>query len=260
MIGSIIGDIIGSRFEGPKLNKQNINSNELIHKDCRFTDDTVLTIAVMDCLLNNNQYIDSFKKWGRKYINSGFSSRFKMWLINDMPIIPSFGNGSAMRISPIPFYYKEYSDMIKEAEKSCKSTHNTLEGIRGGLCIAEAIFKAKIDKNKDIIISYLEEKYGFSIKDKNLEDLHKNYIGNATCEGTVSEALYCFYISNSFVDCMKKCIYIGGDTDTICAMAGGICEAYYGIDTIDNNIRDYCFNLLPNEFTNIIKKFYEQVG
>ena len=233
MLGAIIGDIAGSKYEFNNYRSKNF---DLLANDCYFTDDTVMTIAVYVALKNckgkydklEDETVKQMHKIGKRYMDSGFGGMFKRWLLtNNTKPYNSFGNGSAMRVSPVVKFAKSLDDVKMLSAKVTKVTHNHPEGIKGAEATAVAIYLAKEGKSKEEIKKYIEENY-YDLN-FNYEDLVENYRFNETCQESVPQALYCFFISESFEDCLKTTISIGGDSDTLCAISGAIAEAYYGI-------------------------------
>lgn len=260
MIGSIIGDIIGSRFEWNRDIKPNYDF-ELFHKNCKFTDDTVQTVALMDSILSDIPYNQKLKEYYLKYPNVPYGKYFRNWVLTDINIpYKSWGNGSAMRISPAGFYGKNLKEVNSLTRKFTNYTHNSVHGLNGALSVSNAIHLSLIGINKDSIISWISKEYYtvFDFNDKNMYiDLINNYKFDASCQNSVPQAIYCFYISDSFEDCIRKCVTIGGDTDTICAISGSIAEAYYGIPSLfKNQVKEY----LNNELIHIINSFYKLIN
>lgn len=226
MLGAIIGDIVGSRFE---FHNHRDEEFEMFDKSCFFTDDTVLTFATFYALKSSIPFYEAYKKFFRLYPNKGFGGRFRFWASsNDLNPYYSFGNGSAMRISPIGFLFNDLSEVLKNAELSASSTHNHPEGIKGALATAHAVFLSRNHIPKVEIQKEIEDNYGYNLN-FNLEELRRSYKFNETCQETVPQAIFTFLISSSFEDSIRKGISIGGDSDTIGAINGAIAEAYYGI-------------------------------
>ena len=258
MLGAIIGDIVGSRFE---FNNIKTKDFELFTNDSCFTDDTVMTIAVADWLLNvnykkNNEIAAAYlKKWGRKYPNAGYGGRFIHWLFSD-DINPyySCGNGSAMRISPVGFLYSDEHGMLFACEGITEITHNHPEGMKGAKVIAELIFRARYGATKEELREYAEYFYP-EIKDLDYEELRRTYThGAETCQASVPQAIYCFLISKDFEDCLRTTISIGGDCDTTAAMSCAIAEAFYKY--IPENIIKEAKKRLPKEMLDVLDKEY----
>lgn len=262
-IGALIGDYCGSIYEWNNTNKENPNDIEIL-KTGKFTDDSVLTIAIMDWLLSSESHSKEdaaikLKEWFSKYPKSGFGSRFYRWAKEDSFVDNnSFGNGSAMRVSPCAYYAQTLDECLELAEKSASITHNHEEGIKGAKAISEAIYLARSGAGKDDIARIIEEDFGYSF-DKSINEIgvrFGNHAFDSTCQVTVPEAITCFLYSNDFMDCIKKSIWIGGDSDTIAAMACPIAEAYYGIPHfIMETIKDK----IPEDMRKIVNDFNKKL-
>lgn len=266
MIGSIIGDIIGSYYEVLEIKGRNyedrikiFKETMLVSKNSSYTDDSVLTTAIMDSLLNDKDYNKYLRMYGNKELNLGidkygrsrFGKGFTSWLSKNEEGC-SYGNGSAMRVAPIGFYFNNLEEVKKNAYLATIPSHNHIEAIKAAEAIAVIIFLIRQGYSKEDIKKHIEDNY-YKL-DYNLEELQKNYKFSSKCINSVPQAIYCFIVSDSFTDAMKKCISIGGDTDTICAIAGGMCEAYYGID---ENLYQQVKPFIPNYIMEIINKFYK---
>ena len=228
-------------------------------KGSRFTDDTVMTIAICKALLDcNGNYsnlsqfaIENMKCFGKRYPLVGYGARFYNWITSsDSTPYNSFGNGSAMRISAVPYFAKSIEEVKILSKEVTIVTHNHPEGMKGAEAIAVCVWLARQGRTKDDIKQYVESNY-YKF-DFNYNNLIKSYRFDETCQGSVPQAIYCFLISNSFEDAIRTGISIGGDADTIGAMVGAIAEAYYGIP---NEIKAKVFDFLPNEFIDIINRF-----
>ena len=255
MFGAIIGDIIGSRFEFHNIKTKDF---DLFTKDCFFTDDTVMTIAVADAIMSSfdhplgqdemdDKEFDTFqkvlpvclKKWGRQYPGRGYGGRFQKWLDNNqLKGYGSYGNGSAMRVSPCAWavkiggFHHEYTDQLYTlASMSAKPTHNHPEGIRGAEEVARAIWYMRWSRNRDEVVANKKMMVAHSSYDLNisLHEIRKNYHFDETCQGSVPQAIRAFLESYSFEDAVRNAVSIGGDSDTIAAIAGSIAEAAYHI-------------------------------
>ena len=230
MLGAIIGDIVGSIYE---FHNHRWKSFELFNKKMFFTDDTVMTCAVAKSLVESNgdNIVEVMKNFGMTYPNKGYGGSFSRWLFckNPQPYY-SFGNGAAMRISPVAWFAKSEEEVKELSYRVTSVTHDHPEGLKGAEVTAICIFKALHgDANsKEEIRAYAYEQYP-EIKDMNYNDLVQNYRFNETCQETVPQAIFCFLISKNFEDCLRTCISIGGDSDTLAAIACSIAEAYYGI-------------------------------
>jgi ADP-ribosylglycohydrolase len=226
MIGAIAGDIIGSVYESHCLKTTEF---ALFTANSTFTDDTVLTVAVADCILHGKDYATTFKQYARKYPYAGYGGMFLRWASSDsLAPYNSFGNGSAMRVSPVGFAFNTMDEVLAEAKRSAEVTHNHLEGIKGAQAIAAAIFLARKDESMSNIKNFIENNFGYSLH-QSLDEIRYYYYFNETCEGSVPQAITAFLESNSFEDAIRKAISLGGDSDTLACMAGGIAQAYYKI-------------------------------
>ena len=226
--GAAIGDIYGSYYEfqyGPKTPKHEIR----IHDSSTFTDDTVLTAAVADYLLNKDEgkpcayYL---KKWARKYIDAGYGNRFYDWIFSsESRPYNSFGNGSAMRVSSVAYFANSLEEVESLAKEVTEPTHNHKEGIKGAVTIAKCIFMALHNASRKEIREYAESQYDLNLDYRAMmEELSH---GEEICQVTVPQALWCFLHSDSFDDCLRLCLSIRWDADTLAAIALPIAEAYY---------------------------------
>lgn len=250
MIGSIIGDIVGSIFEHRNIK---ITDFKLFNFGARFTDDTVLTIATADAILNNLPYDIAFRKWGRNYPARGYGSHFEEWLCSKDPRpYNSWGNGSAMRVGPIGFAFNDIEEVLEEAKRSAEITHNHPEGIKGAQAIAAAIFLARTGSTKSEISEHITEKFGYDLN-RTVDEIRPDYKFDISCQGSVPEAIICFLDSSDFENCIRLSISIGGDSDTIACMAGGIAQAYYKF--ISPELIDIARENLPKEMINILDEF-----
>ena len=262
-LGAIVGDITGSRFEFKNYRDKNFlipQKKEDILKGYYFTDDTIMTVAVADILLNNEQndsqkIVSKIQKYGRKYPSS-YGLSFASWINSSNPKpYNSFGNGSAMRISPVAWFAKSEEEVKSLSKKITEVTHNHPEGLKGAEMTAMCIYYAKIGKSKEFIKQYTEKYYNLNF---DYENLKKKYYFNETCQETVPQAIYCFLISKSFEDCLRTSISIGGDSDTLCAISCAIASAFY--NSKDDKITDNIFlNFLPLDFQQTLKKFWKQI-
>lgn len=232
MIGAIIGDVVGSRFEFDNIKTKDF---ELITKDSYFTDDTVLTIAVMDWVCHSENPSDIkeaaryLQKWAKKYPNAGYGTTFIHWKDEPNPKpYNSCGNGSAMRISAVGWMFDDEEDLKEASRVITGATHNHPEGLKGAEVTAMMIFKARKGATKEELREYAESEYP-EIKKLDYDELVKTYYhGDEICQITVPQAIFCFLISNDFIDCLRTTISIGGDCDTTAAISCAIAEAFYG--------------------------------
>ena len=224
MIGAIAGDIIGSVYESHCLKTTEF---AIFTANSAFTDDTVLTVAVADCILHGKDYATTFKHYARKYPYAGFGGMFLKWVSSDsLAPYNSFGNGSAMRVSPVGFAFDTMDEVLAEAKKSAEVTHNHPEGMKGAQAVAAAIFLARKRESRSKIREFIEKDFGYNLH-QTLEEIRPHYCFDETCEGSVPQAIIAFLESDSFEDAVRKAISLGGDSDTLACMAGGIAQAYY---------------------------------
>jgi len=253
MMGAIIGDVIGSRFEGRYKKSTDFI---LFNKKSRFTDDSVLTVAIADALLNNDDYGSVLQKFGKKYPDAGYGGNFYKWIFLENPqAYNSWGNGSAMRVSAIAYAFNNLEAVLEEAKKSAEVTHNHPEGIKGAQAIASAVFLARTGKEKSEIKDYIQTKFDYNLERK-LDDIRLIYRFDVSCQGSVPEAIIAFLESSDFESAIRLAISIGGDSDTIAAMTGSIAEAFY--KEISKGIIEETNKRLPDEFLKIMDQFKEK--
>ncbi|MBE9170261.1 ADP-ribosylglycohydrolase family protein [Pleurocapsales cyanobacterium LEGE 06147] len=224
MLGAIAGDIIGSVYEGNNIKTKDC---PLFSPHCRFTDDTVLTVAIADALLHNQEYAKLLKQYYRHYLHAGYGMNFKIWgeSSSNEPY-NSWGNGSAIRVSPIGFAFNDLDLVLAEAKRTAEVTHNHPEGIKGAQATAAAIFLARNGYDKIAIASYLETTFAYDLS-QTLEAIRPNYQFDISCQGSVPQAIIAFLESVNFEDAIRNAISLGGDSDTIAAIAGSIAQAFY---------------------------------
>ena len=252
MLGAIIGDIVGSIYEW-----HNIKTKEfpLFGKNCKFTDDSVMTIAVAEGLMNGGKpddFIDAMKRIGNMYPKAGYGGYFRKWLFTDeRKPYNSWGNGSAMRVSPVGWFYDTLELTESAAETSAAVTHNHPEGIKGAQATAAAIFLARNGKTKEDIKAYIEVKYGYDLK-RTLDEIRPDYDFDVSCMGTVPEAIIAFLESEGFEDAIRNAISLGGDSDTLAAITGSIAEAAYGIP---DEIKEKALSYLDLPLTEVVSRW-----
>lgn len=251
MIGAIIGDIVGSVYEWNNIKTKDFPP---FSSGCFFTDDTVMTLAIAEGLMNGGgpeDFIAAMKKYGRLYPDSGYGGRFGSWLFSD-GINPynSWGNGSAMRVSPVAWAFDILSEVEKYAEISAAVTHNHPEGIKGAQATAAAIFLARKGKTKEEIKAYIENKYGYNLN-RSLDEIRPNYRFNESCQETVPEAIIAFLESVDFEDAIRNAISLGGDSDTLAAITGSIAEAAYGIP---KDIKEKALSILDQGLLDVYRQ------
>ncbi|MBD2447181.1 ADP-ribosylglycohydrolase family protein [Nostoc sp. FACHB-152] len=258
MLGAIAGDIIGSIYE-----RKNIKTKDfpLFDRQCSFTDDTVLTVAVAEVILDgrellHGQYIEQFKSYFRRYPFAGYGGTFRNWAnSNNSEPYNSWGNGSAMRVSPIGFAFNDLDTVIKEAKLSAEITHNHPEGIKGAQATAAAIFLARTGNEKSAIKSYIQTTFGYDLE-PTLDEIRPNYKFDVSCQGSVPQAIIAFLESQDYEDAIRNAISLGGDSDTIACITGGIAQAYYG--GVPPAIANQTLSYLNEHLSGITEKFMLQ--
>ena len=259
MLGAIIGDVVGSRFEFNNIKSKHF---KLVDKDSTFTDDSVLTIAVMDWLLHakvkcNKTATEYLQKWARKYPNAGYGGMFYHWKdeANPKPY-NSCGNGSAMRVSGVGWVSNEMVETKLLSDIITGVTHNHPEGLKGAFVTSQLIYMARMGKSKMEMKMFAEQYYNLEF---DYDELVANYKHEAEiCQITVPQAIYCFLISNSFEDCLRTTISIGGDCDTTAAISCAIAEAFYGY--IPEELIKEVRNKLTPEMISVVDEFKAKYG
>lgn len=263
MLGAIIGDIVGSRFEFNNIKTKDFS---LFSKQCDFTDDSVMTLAVVCALLScekdfsdlKEKAIKYMKKLGRDIYPFGrrYGGMFKGWLLSDEPKpYNSWGNGAAMRVSPCGFFGKDIEEVKYLAKCVTEITHNHPEGLKGAEATAVAVYLARTGKKIPEIKKYICDNY-YNI-DFTLNSIRQSYHFEPSCQETVPQAMEAFFESTDFEDAIRNAISIGGDSDTIGAITGGIAEAYYGIP---DEIKEKAMPYLDDNFRQILDSAYNALG
>ena len=256
MLGAIIGDIVGSRFEWDNIKTKEF---DFFTYHCEFTDDSIMTLAIANAILEvkgnyndlSNLTVKYMREIGRSYPNCGYGGMFQQWVYSDdMGPYDSFGNGAAMRVSPCGVVAKNLDEAAILSRKVTEVTHNHPEGIKGAEATAVCIFLARSGKNILEIRDYVHEHYyplNFT-----LDEIRDSYQFDETCQKTVPQAIMAFLESTGFEDAIRNAISIGGDSDTLAAITGGIAEAYYGVST---EIRKYALTFLDERLLRILNEF-----
>ena len=257
MIGAILGDIIGSRFEFHNYLGKDF---ELLTPRCKFTDDTVMTCAVAQALMDSKEdfsdlsekTVAAMQRIGRQYPNCGYGARFIHWMFADNPQpYNSCGNGSAMRVSPVGFVARDVEEAKRLSAAVTRISHNHPEGLKGAEATAVAIVMARQGKSKEEIRAEMEKYYDLSTS---VDAYRKEWGGHGKeiCQVSVPQALACFIEGEDYEDVIRNCISIGGDSDTIAAIAGGIAEAFFGVPA---ELRSRVGDFLPPQLMEICEAF-----
>ena len=255
LIGAIAGDIIGSVYEGRKVASADF---DLLSVFATFTDDTVLTLAVADCILNKKNFAKTIYEYGNKYPKRGYGGYFRKWLASDNPQpYNSFGNGSAMRVSAVGAAYNTLDEVLAVAKQSAEVTHNHPEGVKGAQAIASAIFLAKTGSSKQAIKDYISATFNYNLN-RSIEQIRPIYGFDVTCQGSVPEAIIAFLDSTNYENAIRLGISLNGDSDTIACMTGGIAAAFYR--EVPNEIVQFALNRLTDEQFLLLEFFDEKFG
>lgn len=257
MFGAILGDIIGSPYEFDRGNKT--KDFPFFDKGCTFTDDTVMTIAVAEALMTVNLGADddtikesivaSLKHWGLKYPAAGYGARFSMWLnLKNTEAYNSFGNGSAMRVSAAGWLADTIEETRRLARLSAEVTHNHPEGIKGAEAVASAIFMGRKGYSKEQIKDYMISEFGYDLS-RTCDEIRPNYYHVESCQQTVPEAITAFLEGEDFEDVIRTAVSLGGDCDTLTAIAGSMAEAFYGVP---DELKRECYSRLDYDLKEIL--------
>ncbi|GLI53730.1 ADP-ribosylglycohydrolase family protein [Thermodesulfovibrio yellowstonii] len=253
MLGAIVGDIVGSVYEFKNIKTKKFR---LFKKGCFFTDDTVLTVSLAEAIMTGRDYAYLMREYYRKYPNRGYGYRFSIWVENEsMGPYNSWGNGSAMRISPVGFAFDTIEEVLDHAKKYSEITHNHPEGIKGAQATASAIFLARKGVSKIEIKKFIENNFGYDLSES-LDEIRPNYRFNESCQETVPQAIIAFLESTDFEDPIRNAISLGGDSDTLACITGGIAEAYYGLpEKIAKKAMEYLDEFLIKTVLKFREKF-----
>lgn len=253
MIGAIAGDIIGSVHEANPIKTTDF---PLFTEHSRFTDDTVLTIATAYALMNGLDYAAAYRHFGRAYPFAGYGGRFINWLNSDeAPPYNSWGNGSAMRVSPVGLALGTMQNVLREAEISAAVTHNHPEGIKGAQATALAVFMGRHGKSKEDIRRAISDKFEYNLN-RSIDEIRPDYFFDISCQGSVPEAICAFLQSDDFESAIRLAVSLGGDSDTQACIAGAIAHAFYR--EIPQEIEKEVRCRLPREFIDVLDDFLKK--
>ena len=267
MYGAILGDIIGSPYEFDRGDKT--KEFPLLSERSQFTDDSVMSIAVSEALMEAEErgagddeaevkklLVSAMQDWGHRYPNAGYGGRFAHWLCSESAEpYNSWGNGSGMRASAAGWMYKDIEETRKVARWTSEVTHNHPEGIKGAEAVASAIYLARTGISKEEIKEYITEEIGYDLS-RTCDEIRPTYHHVESCQESVPEAITAFLEGESFEDCIRTAVSLGGDTDTIADMAGAIAEAYYGVP---DELKAECEKRLPEDMREVLNKFCKSV-
>lgn len=250
MLGAIAGDIIGSRFEHARIKSKDF---ELFNRQSVFTDDTVHTIALADSLLHKIPFQEKLREYFHHYPNAGYGGRFRRWARSPQPKpYGSYGNGSAMRVSPVAWFYEDLETVLEAARHSAEITHNHPEGIKGALAVAASVFMARTGASKDEIKTYIEQHFCYQLS-SNLNEIREDYGFEVSCQASVPQAIIAFLEATDFEDAVRNAVSLGGDSDTQACIAGSVAEAYYG--GVPQEIAAEVLSRLDERLKDVLLKF-----
>ena len=255
MLGAIAGDVIGSVFEFRRWKSVEF---PLFSPESTFTDDSVLTAAVAAAILDGRDYGEAIRDFGRRYPDRGYGGLFKKWLADTtMGPYNSWGNGSAMRVSPIGLAFDSLERVLAEAERSAAVTHNHPEGIRGAQTVGLAVFLAAHGADKQTIRSEIESRLRYRL-DRSVSEIRPRYQFDESCQGSVPESITCFLESEDFESAVRLAISLGGDADTMACIAGAIAEPFYG--GVPPHVAAQVRSRLSSELVEIVDRFQARTG
>ncbi len=259
MYGAILGDMIGAPYEFDRGGKT--KDFPLFSQGTEFTDDSVMTIAVAEALMDalgqpddeiRKRLVSSMQRWGRRYPDAGYGFMFYHWLRSGDPRpYGSFGNGSAMRVSAAGWLYDTLEETRHIARLTAEVTHNHPEGIKGAEAAASAIYMARTGAGKDAIREYVSREFGYDLT-RTCDQIRPAYYHVESCQKTVPEAVTAFLEGTSFVDVIRTAVSLGGDCDTLTCIAGGMAEAFYGVP---DELKAECLNRIPADMRDVVKRF-----
>lgn len=253
MLGAIAGDIIGSIYEHRRIKTKVF---PLFSPGCTFTDDSVLTIALAQTILDNDDYAKVMKEYFRRYPDRGYGASFYTWAGNrESKPYNSWGNGAAMRISPVGFAFDSLGEVLEKARIYTEITHNHPEGIKGAQAAASAVFLATTGKSKKEIREYVEKSFGYDLS-RSLDEIRPGYRFDVSCQGTVPQAITAFLESTDYVDAVRNAISLGGDSDTLACITGGIAHAFYGELPVDVSAKVY--DILDDDLDAVTRRFMDK--
>lgn len=255
MLGAIAGDVIGSVYERRPIKTTDF---PLFGKNNRFTDDTVLTVAVAQAILEEVDYATALQSFARRYPNAGYGGSFIKWIFEPDPQpYNSWGNGSAMRVSPVGFAFDDVETVLAEARRSAEVSHNHPEGIKGAQATALSIYLARRGEDKAAIRREITERFGYDLQ-RSVEEIRPSYRFDVSCQGSVPEAIVSFLESENYEDAVRKAISLGGDSDTLACIAGGVAQAFYG--PIPAHVEERVRAILPADLLDVVERFEREYG
>ncbi|NIP71828.1 MAG: ADP-ribosylglycohydrolase family protein [Gammaproteobacteria bacterium] len=255
MLGAIAGDMVGSVYESRPIKTTHF---PLFSADSRFTDDTVLTVAVADSILRDADVASALKSFGRRHPDAGYGESFYRWLVSEhSEPYNSWGNGAAMRVSPVGFAFASVDQVLVEAQRTAEVTHNHPEGVKGAQATALGIYLARTGATKDRIRWEIEQRFGYDLY-HSLDDIRPGYRFDVSCQGSVPESIIAFLESHDVESAIRNAVSLGGDSDTMACIAGGIAQGFYGWipEHIESGVRER----LPKDLLVVVDAFNTTYG
>lgn len=255
MLGSIAGDIIGSVHEGRETKTRDF---PLFTSSSTFTDDTVLTVAVANSLLSGGDFVNAYHEFFHRYPDAGFGGRFRRWAsARERHPYYSWGNGSAMRVSPVGFAAGSLDEALTLARQSAEVTHDHPEGIKGAQAVAAVIFMASTGVDKTVIRAEVEGRFGYDLS-SSLDEIRPGYRFDVSCQGSVPQSIIAFLESNGVEEAIRNAVSLGGDADTLACMAGGMAEAFHG--GLTPELQATVLARLPADLRRVVETFRVRHG
>lgn len=253
MMGAISGDVIGSVYEARPVKRKDC---VLFSASSTFTDDTVMTVAVAHALLTDGDYVRAFHQYFASYPDRGYGASFADWAAaRRTRAYGSYGNGAAMRVSPVAWARETLESVLEQARRSAAVTHDHPEGLKGAMATAAAVYLARTEKSKDAIRGYLSQAFDYDLE-RSLDEIRPEYAFDVSCQGSVPESIVCFLESEDFEDAIRNAVSLGGDADTMACIAGAIAEAYYG--GVPEKIEEETRSRLDSDLLDVVVRFDQQ--
>lgn len=255
MLGAITGDIVGSIYEGGNKKTKEF---PFFGNWCAFTDDTVCTVAVAECLMNDGDFAEYLRRYVRNHPSRGYGGMFRQWAMSDMSAYNSWGNGSAMRVSPVGHVARDETEALDLAERASAVTHNHPKAITGAQAVALTMWMARQGIDAAAIRQEISSRFAYDLS-PTVDDIRPSYRFNISCEGTVPQAITCALEGRDYEDAVRNAISIGGDADTIACITGGIAEVMFGLPSaIATGAREY----LTDDLVEVVDRFsvYASLG
>ena len=253
MLGAITGDIIGSIYEWDNIKTKDF---PLFSEHSTFTDDSVLTVALADAILHGSDYGEVMREYFRRYPRAGYGGSYQRWASDpSMGPYNSWGNGAAMRTSPVGFAYGSLDEVLAKAELFASYTHNHPEGIKGAQATSACVYLARMGAGKEDIKAYVIDQFEYDLS-RTLDEIRPDYHFDVSCQGTVPVAITAFLESTNFEDAVRNAISLGGDSDTLACITGGIAEPFYG--EVSQDIRKQTLSRLDEPLVDVVNQFYNR--